>query len=183
MILNPHIKLVLDIIPIAVFFGAYKLFDLFTATTAMLALTIITLAIIYIVERRIALAPLITAIVVTIFGSLTIYFHDETFIKIKPTLVNLIFATILITGCILKKGLLKYIFGSAFNLTEDGWLLLSRRWGCFFLGMALLNEYVWRNFPTATWVNFKVFGLLGLTLAFAVMQAGFIQKHQANNEK
>lgn len=182
MTLNPQIKLVLDIFPIAVFFAAYKLFDVFTATASMLGFTLITLAIIYYIERRIALAPLVTAIVVSIFGGLTIYLHDETFIKIKPTLVNLIFASILLGGCLFKKGLLKHVFGSAFHLSSSGWFFLSRRWGFFFVAMAALNEYVWRNFPTATWVNFKVFGLLGATMVFAVIQTGFIQKHQVNKE-
>jgi intracellular septation protein len=177
--LNPHLKFVLDIIPIAVFFAAYKLYDLFTATAALLCMTLLVVAVIYWFERRIALAPLITAIVVAIFGGLTLFFHEERFIKIKPTLVNFIFATILLGGCWFgKRGLLRHVLGAALHLTERGWYLLSLRWGIFFLSMAGLNEIVWRNFPTSTWVNFKVFGLIGLTLLFAVLQAGLVQKHQ-----
>ncbi len=182
MTLNPQIKLFLDLLPVAVFFGVYKFFDLFAATAALLVLTLAALAIIYAYERRIALAPLITAIVVALFGGLTLWLHDETFIKIKPTLVNLAFAAILLGGCLRGKGLLKHILGAAFQLTAEGWYLLSLRFGIFFLCMALLNEYVWRNFPTGTWVSFKVFGLLGLTMLFTGLQTWFIQKHQLDNE-
>jgi intracellular septation protein len=175
--LNPQIKLFLDLFPVAVFFGAYKMFDLFTATAALLVLTLISLGIIYLAEKKLAIAPLITAIVVSIFGGLTLWLHDETFIKIKPTLINLVFAAILLGGCVAKKGLLKHVFHAAFQLTAEGWYLLSRRWGLFFLFMAGLNELVWRNFPTGTWVNFKVFGLFGLTMVFAALQTGLIQKY------
>lgn len=182
MTLNPQIKLFLDLFPVAVFFAAYKMFDLFAATAALLILTLISLTIIYFVEKKLALAPLITAIVVGIFGGLTLWLHDEIFIKIKPTLINLIFAAILLGGCMARKGLLKHVFHAAFQLTPEGWFLLSRRWGFFFLCMSGLNELVWRNFPTNTWVNFKVFGLLGLTLIFAILQTGFIQKYQEKSE-
>ncbi|HEU5046943.1 MAG TPA: septation protein A [Rickettsiales bacterium] len=183
MTLNPQLKLVLDLAPLAAFFTAYKLYGLFAATTVIIVLTLLSLAIIYVVERRIALAPLITAIVVAIFGGLTLYLHDETFIKVKPTLVNLVFAAILLGGCAAKKGLLKHVFGSAFSLTPQGWLALSRRWGLFFLSMAVLNECVWRNVPTPIWVDFKVFGILGLTMVFAVAQTGFIRDNQEIKEE
>jgi len=175
--LNPRIKLLLDILPLVVFFVGYKWLGLFLATAALLAVTLATLIIMYVLERRIALSPLITGLVVGVFGGLTLWLHDETFIKIKPTLINLVFAIILLVGCIRKKGLLKYVLGAAFELTERGWYLLSCRWAVFFLCLATLNEVVWRNFSTESWVNFKVFGLLGLTVAFAMLQTGFIQKH------
>jgi len=180
--LNPHIKLFLDIIPIGVFFIGYKFFGIFTATAAMLALTLLTLSIIYVYERKIAIGPLITAALVTVFGGLTLWLHDETFIKIKVTLVNLLFAAVLLGGCLKKKGLLQHILGPAFRLTPHGWYLLSLRWGCFFLCMAVLNEFVWRNFPTDIWVNFKVFGLFGTTILFALLQTRLIQKHTQTGE-
>lgn len=182
MSLPPVLKFILDIVPLAVFFGTYKYFGLPAATAAIIATTLLSLIIIYGFERRVALAPLITAMVVTVFGGLTIYLHDETFIKIKPTLVNLVFAAILLGGCARKKGVIKSVFGTTFNLTEQGWYLLSLRWGLFFLGLALLNECVWRNVPTETWVTFKVFGMLGLTVVFAVLQTVFIRKHEVQGD-
>jgi len=179
--LNPQTKFTLDLLPLAVFFAGYKWLGLYAATALLMGVTVVVIAIIYLFERKIALAPLITAIVVGIFGGLTLWFHNDTFIKIKPTLVNLTFAGILLTGCYYKKGLLKPVLGLAFDLTERGWWLLSRRWGFFFLAMAMLNELVWRNVSTDLWVDFKVFGLIGLTFVFAVLQLGFIQKHLANS--
>ncbi len=152
------------------------------ATTGLIAVTVVILVITYVLERRIALAPLITAIVVGIFGGLTLWLKDETFIKMKPTLVNIVFATILLVGCARKKGYLKSVLGTAFNLTERGWYLLSLRWAFFFLAIAALNEFVWRHYPTDVWVNFKVFGLIGLTVLFALLQTGFVHKHQATEQ-
>ena len=177
MTLNPHLKLALDILPLAVFFTAFKWAGLYYATGLLLLVTLCIVAVTYAVERRIALSPLITAVVVGIFGGLTLWLHDERFIKIKPTLINFIFAGILLTGYVLKKGLLKSVLGAAFELTDRGWRLLSLRWGLFFLFLGTLNEIVWRNVSTAIWVDFKVFGLLGLTFLFALLQAGFIQRH------
>lgn len=177
MKLNHSAKCVLDIIPVAAFFAVYKFSGLFAATAVLLALTLMTLLIIYAAERRVALAPLITAIIVTIFGSLTLYLHDEDFIKMKPTFIYLIFALILLGGCLAKKGFLSHVLGVAFSLTPQGWLVLSRRWGIFFLVMAALNEFVRRNFSTTEWVNFKVFGALGLTIVFAVLQTRFIHRN------
>jgi intracellular septation protein len=176
--LNPRLKLFFDILPLVVFFAGYKWLGLFAATGALLVVTLAILAVTYWVERRIALSPLVTGIVVGVFGGLTLWLHDETFIKIKPTLINLVFASILLVGCIRKKGLLKPILGGAFDLTDKGWFVLSRRWGLFFLFLAGLNELVWRNFTTDQWVNFKVFGLLGLTMAFALLQMGLVKKYQ-----
>ena len=178
MTLKPQIKLLLDILPLVVFFICYKWFGLFVATGSIIITSLLSLLVIYFFEKKIALSPLISALVVAIFGSLTLYLHDEIFIKIKPTLVNLVFAAVLLGGCLSKKGLLRHIFGQSFNLSERGWFLLSRRWGFFFIFMAGLNELVWRNFPTDTWVNFKVFGLIGLTVLFATSQMRFILKHQ-----
>ena len=177
MTLNPQTKLVLDVLPLVTFFAGYKWLGLFPATALLLAVTLCILIFTYIAEHRIALSPLITGIVVAVFGGLTLWLRDERFIKIKPTLINLTFAAILLGGYAFKKGLLKSLFGTAFQLTERGWRLLSLRWGLFFLALAALNEYVWRHYSTDTWVNFKVFGLLGLTLIFAIIQTAFIQRH------
>ncbi len=177
MTLNPRTKLLLDLAPLAAFFAGYGYAGIFTATAGLLAVTCITLAVIYAAERKIAVAPLLTGVIVLIFGGLALWQHDETFIKIKPTIVNAAFAAILLGGCCFKKGLLGNVLGTAFNLTERGWYVLSRRWGLFFLSLALLNEWVWRNFSTSVWVSFKVFGLIGLTLLFALAQWRFLQRH------
>jgi len=175
--LPPLVKFIIDTIPLLCFFIGYKYYGLTIATFAIVLLTPVSVLILYVFERKIAIAPLITAVVVAFFGGLTIYLHDETYIKIKPTLVNLVFAAILMIGCLKKQGFLKHVFGAAFNLTSEGWYLLSLRWSFFFLGLAVLNEIIWRNFPTDIWVNFKVFGLMGLTILFTFSQMGLIKKY------
>lgn len=177
MTLNPHIKLALDILPLAIFFIGFKWLGLFVATELLLITTFSVLVFTYILTRRIALSPLITAIMVIVFGGLTLWLHDEQFIKIKPTLIYLIFATILLVGCVLKKNLFKPLLGDALALTERGWWLLSLRWGFFFIFLAALNEIIRRNFSTDFWVNFKVFGCLGLTMLFMVLQTGLINRY------
>lgn len=173
-------RLALDFAPLAAFFLGYKFAGLMAATVLLVAATLVSLAIIYAVERKIAAAPLVSGVLVAVFGALTLWLNDERFIKIKPTLVNLFFASILLGGVYgWRKGLLRHVLDVAFHLTDEGWLTLSRRWGMFFLGLALLNEVVWRSFPTAFWVNFKVFGMLTLTLAFAVAQAKLIERYKA----
>jgi len=118
-------------------------------------------------------------VLVVVFGGLTFLLDDPRFIMVKPTIINLGFAGILFGGLILRRTLLKMLFGEAFNLTEEGWRKLSLRWALFFLTLAGLNEVVWRNFSEATWVNFKVFGILPLTLVFAMAQIGLIKRHEA----
>jgi intracellular septation protein len=123
--------------------------------------------------------PVVTAVLVVVFGGLTFWLDDPRFIMIKPTIINLGFAGVLLAGLAMRRPLLKILFGEAFNLTEEGWRKLSVRWALFFLTLALLNELVWRNFSEATWVNFKVFGILPLTVVFAMAQIGLIRRHEA----
>lgn len=178
--LPPAVKLLLDFAPLGVFFIAYKLGGVMIATGCLLAVTALCLGAIYVVERKIALAPLITGGIVAVFGTLTLLLNDEAFIKIKPTLINLIFAAILLTGVYgFKRGLLNHVLGLAVQLTDEGWLVLSRRWGFFFLFLAALNELMWRSFPTDIWVNFKVFGMFTLTMLFAVAQVKVMEKYKA----
>jgi intracellular septation protein len=175
----PHqCKLLLDFAPLGVFFAAYKLADIMTATVALVIATALSLAIIYAVERKIALAPLISGVLVAVMGGLTVLLDNELFIKVKPTLLNLAFSAVLLSGVYLfKKGLLKYVLEMAVSLTHEGWLRLSKRWGFFFLFLAGLNELIWRSFPTEFWVNFKVFGMFTLTIAFALSQWKLIERY------
>lgn len=176
--LPARIKLLLDFAPLGIFFLGYKFTDIMTATIALVVATLASLAIIYAVERKLALAPLISGVLVAVMGGLTIALNDEQFIKIKPTLVNLLFALVLLGGVYIgKRGLLKYVLEMAVSLSAQGWLMLSRRWGFFFLFLAALNELVWRSFPTEFWVNFKVFGMFTLTMAFALSQWKLIERY------
>ena len=175
--MNPKLKMFLDIAPLAVFFLAYRISGVFAATAAIMISTIISLAITYWLEKKISVMPLVSGVIITVFGTLTLLLHDDTFIKMKPTLVNLIFASILLGGVYFKKPLLKYVLGSAMSLGEDGWRILSLRWGIFFIFLAVLNEFIWRNFSTDFWVNFKVFGMFSLTIIFTILQMPLIKKH------
>ena len=181
--INPLIKLLIEAGPIIVFFGAYmRSSDIIFATKIYIAIFFVSVSVSFILERKIPVMPLITAIVVIIFGGLTIYLNDELFIKLKPTVVNLIFAFIIFTGLMLKRNFIKIIFRSIMDLNDAGWSHLAKRWGLFFILLAVLNEVVWRNFSTDTWVAFKLFGILPLTLIFSISQAPLIMRHSQNSE-
>ncbi len=175
--MNPKLKILLDIGPLAVFFLAYKLADVYAATIGIMLATILSLGVTYWIEKKISPMPLISGVIIAIFGALTIMFHNDSFIKMKPTMVNIIFGSILLGGLYFKKPLLKFALGSALNLSDKGWQVLSLRWGIFFLFLAGLNEFIWRNFPTDFWVNFKVFGMLTLTMVFSLLQLPLIKKY------
>lgn len=175
--MNHKLKLLLDIGPLAAFFIAYRVGGVFTATAAIMIFTIISLLVTYWIEKKIAIMPLVSGVIISIFGTLTLILQDDVFIKVKPTLVNLIFASILLGGVYFKKPLLKYVMGSAITLNEEGWRILSLRWGFFFLFLAALNEFIWRNFSTDFWVNFKVFGMFTLTILFTFLQIPLMKKH------
>ena len=169
--------------PLAVFFLAYWKWDLLTATAWLMGATVIALGIYYVFSRRVPMMPLITAVIVGIFGGLTLWLQDETFIKMKPTIVEGMFAVILLGGLLVKRPLLKPLLGHAWPMEERGWHLLSFRFAIFFAAMAVLNEIVWRNYPTDVWVTFKVFGLMGLTLIFAITQAPLMKRFAVPLEK
>lgn len=170
-------KLFLDFFPLAIFFVVYKLSGLMAATAAIMVASLLSLMITYIKEKKISPSPLITGVIVTVFGGLTLYLHDDTFIKMKPTIINLLFAAILTGGLLMKKPLVKSLLSSALPLSDRGWYLLTFRWAVFFVFLAMLNEVVWRNFSESFWVNFKVFGMFPLTLLFLLCQIPLIQKH------
>jgi intracellular septation protein len=175
---KPVLKAAVEYGPLAVFFTTFFLFDLFVATGALVAATVVAIAIGFAVEKRIAMVPFITGAVVLVFGGLTLYFQDETFIKMKPTIVHGLIAAVLIGGLAVGRPLLKPLFGAAWHLNDLGWTLLTRRFSVFFIVMAVLNELVWRTQPTDIWVTYKVFGSIGLTLAFTLTQLRLINRHQ-----
>lgn len=149
-----------------------------SATMAFMLATVVALTISLIVFRRVPVMPLISGAIVIVFGGLTLYLQNDMFIKLKPTIVNLIFATALLGGLfVFKKPLLGLVFGSVIDVDEQGWWTLSLRWGLFFLFLAALNEIVWRNFSTDFWVAFKVFGTMPITVVFALCQLPVLQRH------
>ncbi len=178
--LNPLLKLLLELGPLGVFFFANARAGLFWATGTFMVAVAVALVISYVLIRRLPIMPLISGIVVLVFGSLTLWLQDETFIKMKPTIVNALFGTILLGGLAFGRSLLGYVFDSVFRLTDNGWRTLTFRWGLFFLVLAVLNEVVWRNFPTDIWVNFKVFGTMPLTLIFTFSQIPLINRESTD---
>ena len=179
----PWVRPAVDYGPLAVFFAVYWLSDLMTATLAIMIATAAALALSYLSERRLAPMPLVTAVVVGVFGGLTLWLEDETFFKMKPTIVQVLFAAVLFAGLLFKRPLLKPLLGSAWPLDEAGWNKLSSRFAWFFVAMAGLNEAVWRTQSTDFWVTFKVFGIMGLTFIFVVSQVFFMRHHMVNLEE
>ena len=166
-----------DYLPLAAFFGAYLAYGLMTATAVLLAATAVTLVVSLAVVRRVPMMPLVTAGIVGVFGGLTLWLNDETFIKMKPTVIQSLFALVLIGGVLMRRNPLKPIFGHVWKLDDAGWRILTTRFAIFFATMAALNEVVWRTQSTEFWVNFKVFGILVLTLAFTMGQVALINRH------
>lgn len=172
------LKVGLELAPLIIFFAVNARQGIFPAVLALTAATAVSLAAMLWFFGRIAPMPLISAALVFVFAGLTWYFQDETFIKIKPTIVYLLFAVPLLGGLIFKRPLLQLMLEDAMQLDHDGWWALSLRWGVFFIAMAILNEIVWRNFSTETWAAMKAFGFLPLTIAFGASQVPLILKHQ-----
>jgi intracellular septation protein len=179
----PWLRPASDYGPIAVFFIAYVLSDLLWATGALMAATAVALGLSLAIARRVPLMPLITAGVVGVFGGLTLILQDETFIKMKPTIVQILFAAILLGGLVFGRPLLKPLMGTAWSMDDQGWRKLTFRFALFFLAMAGLNEAVWRTQSTDFWVSFKVFGILGLTLLFALAQTPLMRRHHLATEE
>lgn len=173
----PLLKLIIELGPLLLFFFANARFGIMVATGAFMVAITVALAVNYYLTGRLSPVPLFTALLVVIFGGLTLYLQDETFIKVKPTLVNLLFAAILGGGLIFGRLFLKVALGAMVDLTDTGWRGLTWRWIGFFIAMALLNEAVWRNVSTDSWVSFKVFALLPLTVVFALAQTPYLQRH------
>ena len=175
------LKFITDFGPLLIFFTIYYKSgnNLSTAIPPLIISTLIAVAIMYFVEKKIPYVPLIGAVVISLFGGLTLYFNNPIFIYMKPTIVNLIFAAILlISNLHFNKNYLKLFLQTAFQLNDEGWKKLNFRWAYFFIFLAILNEVVWRTQPEATWVNFKVWGMLPITIIFTAMQLPLINKYK-----
>ena len=175
------LKFITDFGPLLIFFIVYYKSgkDLTAAIPPLIIATIIAVALVYFIEKKVPYVPLIGGIVITLFGGLTLYFNNPIFIYMKPTIVNLIFASVLIVSNILyKKNFLKIFLQSAFQLDDIGWNKLNFRWAYFFIFLAFLNEIVWRTQPEVIWVNFKVWGILPITFIFTVIQVPLINRHK-----
>jgi len=180
---KPLIRFALDMGPLLFFFAAFKLLGIFGATAIFMAASLAALGIGYWMERKLSPMPLFTAFLVMLFGGLTLYLRDDTFLKIKPTVLYCCFALILIGGLFFNRLLIKFVFSEAFSLTEKGWRALTWRWAFFFLSLAVLNEIVWRNFPTPVWVDFKVWGIVPLFFLFAFAQMPLLMRHELKAEQ
>ena len=175
------LKFITDFGPLLIFFTIYYKSgnNLSIAIPPLIISTLIAVAIMYFVEKKIPYVPLIGAIVISLFGGLTLYFDNPIFIYMKPTIVNIIFAGILIVSNIyFNKNFLKLFLQTAFQLNDEGWKILNFRWAYFFIFLAILNEIVWRTQPETTWVNFKVWGMLPITIIFTAMQLPLINKYK-----
>ena len=175
------LKFITDFGPLLIFFTIYYKSgnNLSSAIPPLIIATLIAVAIMYFVEKKIPYVPLIGAIVISLFGGLTLYFDNPIFIYMKPTIVNIIFAVILVVSNIyFNKNFLKLFLQTAFQLNDEGWKKLNFRWAYFFIFLAILNEIVWRTQPEATWVNFKVWGMLPITIIFTAMQMPLINKYK-----
>jgi intracellular septation protein len=174
---HPLFKLATELGPLLVFFGANAKFGLFAATGAFMVAIVIAMAVSYAVTRHVPMMAIVSAVVVLVFGTLTLVLHDETFIKMKPTIIYGLFSVILFGGLMFGKSFIAVMFDQMFNLTPTGWRLLTIRWGGFFAAMAVLNEIVWRTQTTDFWVAFKAFGAIPITAVFAMLQMSLINRH------
>ena len=175
------LKFIADFGPLLIFFTVYYKSgnNLSVAIPPLIIATIVAVVVVYFIEKKIPYVPLIGGIVISLFGGLTLYFNNPVFLYMKPTIINIIFAIMLVSGKIFfNKNFLKFFFKTAFQLDEIGWDKLNFRWAYFFIFLALVNEIVWRTQPEATWVNFKVWGMLPLTFVFTAFQIPMINKHK-----
>jgi intracellular septation protein len=191
-VMNPILKLALELGPLIVFFFANargaqiaEQFPalgslggpIFIATALFMAATIFSLVVSYVIARTLPIMPMVSGVVVLVFGFLTLYLQNDIFIKLKPTIINTLFGSILLGGLYFERSFLKIVFDSAFQIDEEGWKKLTLRWGIFFLFLAVLNEVVWRNTSNDFWIAFKVWGMTPISLLFTFSQLPLIMKH------
>jgi intracellular septation protein len=175
--LNPFLKLALDLGPLLLFFFANSRFDIFVATATFMVAVLVAMVVSYVLTRHLPIMAIVTAIIVLIFGGLTLFLHNDTFIKVKPTIIYVLFGGVLLGGLVFNKPLLGTVLDSMFQLTEEGWRKLTLRWALFFFALAVLNEIVWRTTSTNVWVDFKVFGVMPLTFVFGALQVPLLRKY------
>ena len=177
--LSPALKLALDIGPLVLFFVAYAVFGIYAATAIFMAAVIAALGVAFVRTRHWPIMPIVSAFIVLVFGGLTLFLQDETFIKVKPTIIYALFGTVLAIGIAFDKPLLAVVFDSVFDLSAEGWRKLAARWAAFFFVLAALNELIWRTQSTDFWVAFKLFGFVPLTFAFAALQYPLLMRYAA----
>ena len=177
--MKSFIKFIIDFGPLVVFFVFYKKTgSLIEAIIPLMIATLISILVSYLLEKKNPIMPTVGGIIILIFGGLSWYFKDPIFIKMKPTIINIIFALAILVGNYFNKPLFKYLLGESIKLEDQGWIELGKRWAYFFIFLAFLNEIIWRNFSEDLWVNFKVFGILFLTFIFSISQFSIIKKFQ-----
>ncbi len=181
--LSPGLKLLIEAGPLLAFFLVNAKWGIFAGTAVYMVTASAAMLASWLLIRRVAVMPVVALVFVLAFGALTIWLHDDTFIKIKVTLINALFGAILLIGLALGRLWLKLIMGEALEMDDEGWRKLTLRWGLFFFFLAALNEVVWRSVSTDAWVNFKVFGLLPITFVFAFAQAPLMQKHMIHEKE
>ena len=174
---RPWLKLAIDLGPLIVFFAANAHFGIIKATAAFMVAFFVSLAASYVVERKLSVMPIITGVVVLVFGGLTLYLNDETFIKLKPTIIYALFSAVLLGGLAAGRPLVRLMLGPVFHLDDEGWRKLTLRWGLFFAALAGLNEVVRHTLSTDAWVAFKVWGFLPLTVIFTFAQLPLVRRH------
>lgn len=181
--MNQYARLLIEAGPLAAFFIANSQAGIMIGTAVFMVATSISVLISWRFERKVPVMPVVGAGFVLLFGGLTLWLQDDLFIKIKPTLVNLLFASVLFAAHLTRRNVLKHVLGTVLNLTDAGWRTLAIRWAWFFVLLAVLNEVVWRTMTTDAWVNFKVFGIMPLTLLFSAFQAPLILRHQVAEDQ
>lgn len=176
--LPPLLKLALDLGPLLFFFIGNALYGIFAGTAIFMVAMLAALVTGVVIERKVSPMPIVTGVIVLVFGGLTLWLKNDIFIKIKPTILYMVFAVVLTGGLAFRRLFIKTLMGTALQLPDQAWRVLTWRWGAFFVALAIANEFVWRHFSTDSWVAFKVWGIFPLTLLFALSQAPFLARHQ-----